>query len=32
MQDGSVLPYGLCIWSTGVGPTQFVLRQVHFAP
>lgn len=25
LQDGSVLPYGLCIWSTGVGPTQFVL-------
>lgn len=27
-----MLPYGLCIWSTGVGPTQFVLRRVHFAP
>lgn len=26
VQDGSVLPYGLCIWSTGVGPTPFVLR------
>ncbi|KAI7835537.1 hypothetical protein COHA_010565 [Chlorella ohadii] len=24
-EDGSVLPYGLCIWSTGVGPTPFVL-------
>lgn len=24
-QDGTVLPYGLCIWSTGVGPTPFSL-------
>ncbi|GIL90035.1 hypothetical protein Vretimale_18104 [Volvox reticuliferus] len=24
-QDGTVLPYGLCIWSTGVGPTPFTL-------
>ncbi|EFJ46064.1 hypothetical protein VOLCADRAFT_63040, partial [Volvox carteri f. nagariensis] len=25
VQDGTVLPYGLCIWSTGVGPTPFTL-------
>lgn len=25
LQDGGVLPYGLCIWSTGVGPTPFTL-------
>ena len=24
-QDGSEIPYGLCIWSTGVGPTPFSL-------
>lgn len=23
LTDGTVLPYGLCIWSTGVGPTPF---------
>ncbi|KAG2422820.1 hypothetical protein HXX76_015764 [Chlamydomonas incerta] len=25
LKDGTVLPYGLCIWSTGVGPTPFSL-------
>ncbi|KAG2490335.1 hypothetical protein HYH03_011284 [Edaphochlamys debaryana] len=25
LRDGTVLPYGLCIWSTGVGPTPFTL-------
>ncbi|GFR52047.1 hypothetical protein Agub_g14566, partial [Astrephomene gubernaculifera] len=25
LKDGAVLPYGLCIWSTGVGPTPFIL-------
>ncbi|GLI68456.1 hypothetical protein VaNZ11_012878 [Volvox africanus] len=25
LKDGTVLPYGLCIWSTGVGPTPFTL-------
>ena len=24
LKDGSVLDFGLCIWSTGVGPTQFI--------
>ena len=28
LQDGTTIPYGLCIWSTGVGPTPFVLRWV----
>lgn len=27
LQDGSIIPFGLCVWSTGVGPTPFVLRQ-----
>lgn len=26
LQDGRVIPFGLCVWSTGVGPTDFVLR------
>lgn len=25
LRDGTVIPYGLCIWSTGVGPTPFTL-------
>ncbi|PNH00726.1 Alternative NAD(P)H dehydrogenase 2, mitochondrial [Tetrabaena socialis] len=25
LKDGNVLPYGLCIWSTGVGPTPFTV-------
>lgn len=25
LKDGSVVPYGLCVWSTGVGPTPFTL-------
>ncbi|KAL4421702.1 hypothetical protein ABPG77_010646 [Micractinium sp. CCAP 211/92] len=25
LQDGSIIPFGLCVWSTGVGPTPFVL-------
>ena len=25
LQDGSEIKYGLCIWSTGVGPTPFTL-------
>jgi len=25
LTDGTVIPYGLCIWSTGVGPTPFTL-------
>jgi NADH:quinone reductase (non-electrogenic) len=24
LSDGSTLPYGLCVWSTGVGPSKFV--------
>lgn len=24
LKSGDVIPYGLCIWSTGVGPTPFV--------
>ena len=24
LKDGAVLDFGLCIWSTGVGPTQFI--------
>jgi hypothetical protein len=24
LKDGSVLDFGICIWSTGVGPTQFI--------
>jgi NADH:ubiquinone reductase (non-electrogenic) len=24
LRDGSVMDFGLCIWSTGVGPTQFI--------
>lgn len=23
LSNGEVLPYGLCVWSTGVGPTDF---------
>ena len=23
--DGSVIPFGCCVWSTGVGPTEFTL-------
>lgn len=29
LQDGSIIPFGLCVWSTGVGPTPFVLRQAQ---
>lgn len=25
LTDGTVIPFGLCIWSTGVGPTPFTL-------
>eukprot|EP00877_Chromochloris_zofingiensis_P007537 jgi/Chrzof1/3036/Cz12g09060.t1 len=25
LTDGTIIPYGLCIWSTGVGPTPFTL-------
>ena len=25
LKDGSIVPYGLCVWSTGVGPTPFTL-------
>lgn len=25
LQDGSIVPFGLCVWSTGVGPTPFTL-------
>lgn len=25
LTDDSVVPFGLCIWSTGVGPTPFTL-------
>lgn len=25
LQDGNVIPFGLCVWSTGVGPTDFTL-------
>ena len=24
LSDGSVVPYGLLVWSTGVGPSSFV--------
>lgn len=24
LKDGTSLDFGLCIWSTGVGPTQFI--------
>jgi NADH:ubiquinone reductase (non-electrogenic) len=24
LRDGETLPYGICVWSTGVGPTPFV--------
>lgn len=24
LQDGDKIPFGLCIWSTGVGPTPFI--------
>eukprot|EP01025_Chloroclados_australasicus_P010990 TRINITY_DN14731_c0_g1_i1.p1 TRINITY_DN14731_c0_g1~~TRINITY_DN14731_c0_g1_i1.p1 ORF type:complete len:536 (-),score=64.97 TRINITY_DN14731_c0_g1_i1:675-2282(-) len=24
LKDGRVFPYGLCVWSTGVGPTPFI--------
>jgi len=30
LTDGTVLPYGLCIWSTGVGPTPFT-QSLPFA-
>ena len=25
LQNGSIVPFGLCVWSTGVGPTPFTL-------
>jgi NADH:ubiquinone reductase (non-electrogenic) len=25
LTDGTTIPFGLCIWSTGVGPTEFTL-------
>jgi NADH:ubiquinone reductase (non-electrogenic) len=25
LTDNTVIPFGLCIWSTGVGPTPFTL-------
>ncbi|KAL6769474.1 NDA1 [Auxenochlorella protothecoides x Auxenochlorella symbiontica] len=25
LKNGAVIPYGLCVWSTGVGPTSFSL-------
>lgn len=25
LQSGEVIPFGLCVWSTGVGPTPFTL-------
>jgi NADH dehydrogenase FAD-containing subunit len=25
LTDNTVMPFGLCIWSTGVGPTPFTL-------
>lgn len=25
LTDNTVVPFGLCIWSTGVGPTPFTL-------
>lgn len=25
LKNGTVIPYGLCVWSTGVGPTMFSL-------
>lgn len=24
LKDGSAMDFGLCVWSTGVGPTQFI--------
>ena len=24
LTNGDVIPYGLCVWSTGVGPTPFI--------
>ena len=24
LSDGRVIPFGLCVWSTGVGPTNFI--------
>lgn len=24
LRNGDVIPYGICIWSTGVGPTTFI--------
>ncbi|KAJ9514051.1 hypothetical protein QJQ45_021142 [Haematococcus lacustris] len=30
LTDGAVLPFGLCIWSTGVGPTPFI-QSLPFA-
>lgn len=29
LTDGSEVPYGLLVWSTGVGPSSFV-KQLHF--
>ncbi|CAI9279743.1 unnamed protein product [Lactuca saligna] len=28
LSDGSVVPYGLLVWSTGVGPSQFI-KSLH---
>ncbi|CAK0752207.1 hypothetical protein CVIRNUC_002128 [Coccomyxa viridis] len=30
LQNGDILPYGICVWSTGVGPTEFT-TSLHFA-
>lgn len=24
LKDGRVIPFGVCVWSTGVGPTPFI--------
>jgi NADH:ubiquinone reductase (non-electrogenic) len=28
LKDGTEIPYGLLVWSTGVGPSEFVSKLV----
>ncbi|KAK4529179.1 hypothetical protein CCYA_CCYA01G0036 [Cyanidiococcus yangmingshanensis] len=32
LQDGSVLPYGMCVWAAGVGPQKLVTDLIQSIP
>jgi NADH:ubiquinone reductase (non-electrogenic) len=32
LQDGSVLPYGICVWAAGVGPQKLVTDLIQSIP